>query len=62
MSDDPSGPPASGRASFDLVVGADGAHSVTRSLAFGAESRFGRELLLLGVLHRAERLLSVPSP
>ncbi|MET8046002.1 FAD-dependent monooxygenase [Streptosporangium sp. NPDC005286] len=29
---------------FDLVVGADGAHSVTRSLAFGEESRFGREL------------------
>ncbi len=29
---------------FDLVVGADGAHSVTRSLAFGEESRFVREL------------------
>ncbi|GAA0850434.1 FAD-dependent monooxygenase [Streptosporangium amethystogenes subsp. fukuiense] len=29
---------------FDLVVGADGAHSVTRSLAFGEESRFSREL------------------
>ncbi|MFJ2033116.1 FAD-dependent monooxygenase [Streptosporangium sp. NPDC087985] len=29
---------------FDLVVGADGAHSVTRSLAFGQESRFSREL------------------
>ncbi|TMR93095.1 FAD-dependent monooxygenase [Nonomuraea basaltis] len=29
---------------FDLVVGADGAHSVTRRLAFGEESEFARHL------------------
>lgn len=29
---------------FDLVIGADGLHSVTRRLAFGAESRFVRHL------------------
>ncbi|KAB8190698.1 FAD-dependent oxidoreductase [Nonomuraea phyllanthi] len=29
---------------FDLVVGADGAHSVTRRIAFGEESRYARDL------------------
>ncbi|MEV4175036.1 FAD-dependent monooxygenase [Nonomuraea sp. NPDC049709] len=29
---------------FDLVVGADGAHSNTRRIAFGEESRFARDL------------------
>ncbi|GLX02360.1 FAD-dependent monooxygenase [Microtetraspora sp. NBRC 16547] len=29
---------------FDVVVGADGTHSLTRSLAFGPESRFSRDL------------------
>ncbi|MBF8192995.1 FAD-dependent monooxygenase [Nonomuraea sp. K274] len=29
---------------FDLVVGADGAHSVTRRIAFGDEARFTRDL------------------
>jgi len=29
---------------FDLVIGADGAHSHTRTLAFGAESRFARHM------------------
>ncbi|WP_433225692.1 FAD-dependent monooxygenase [Microtetraspora malaysiensis] len=29
---------------FDLVVGADGTHSLTRSLVFGPESRFRRDL------------------
>jgi 2-polyprenyl-6-methoxyphenol hydroxylase-like FAD-dependent oxidoreductase len=33
-----------GRRSFDLVVGADGLHSRVRSLAFGEESRFVRDL------------------
>ncbi|MFB9628256.1 FAD-dependent monooxygenase [Nonomuraea helvata] len=29
---------------FDLVVGADGAHSTTRRIAFGEESRYARDL------------------
>jgi len=33
-----------GTRTFDLVVGADGLHSVTRALAFGEESRFVRDL------------------
>ncbi|MEV2275582.1 FAD-dependent monooxygenase [Nocardiopsis sp. NPDC049922] len=33
-----------GRESFDLLVGADGVHSVTRELAFGSEERFARHL------------------
>ncbi|GLY87138.1 FAD-dependent monooxygenase [Actinoallomurus iriomotensis] len=36
---------ASGRSdTFDLVIGADGLHSVTRALAFGPEERFVRDL------------------
>ncbi|MEO3875440.1 hypothetical protein ABGB18_42220 [Nonomuraea sp. B12E4] len=34
----------SGPRTFDLVIGADGAHSTTRRIAFGEESRFSRDL------------------
>ncbi|MFI6906189.1 nitroreductase family deazaflavin-dependent oxidoreductase [Nonomuraea sp. NPDC050394] len=37
-------PTSGGQERFDLLIGADGIHSVTRELVFGAEERFARQL------------------